>query len=228
LKWRLLRVEWESLGKILWIGIPAGVQWMCFSFSNLLVQATVNSFGPDAIAGNTASVIWETFCFIGATAVAQTVTSFVSRNLGGKQYGRVRSSIRYCSETAAFMMGLSSFVLLFFPETLLSIINADPNVIAMGKVRFMFLAPVLLFCGTEEVFIGALRGLGHSVGPSLVMLFGICVFRIVWLLAAFPRLRTFEGLIVCYPLSWLLTFTLALIYIACLYRKLPKRDELQP
>ena len=93
LVWKKLKIHWKNLREMLWIGIPTGFQGACFSIANIMVQSSINSFGSEVMAGNTAAMQWEGFLFVSSTSMGMCVCSFVSQNLGGKQYKRIRQAI---------------------------------------------------------------------------------------------------------------------------------------
>ena len=223
-KLQILRIEWSSLREMLWIGVPAGIQLTCFSFSNLLIQSSVNWFGPEAIAGNMASMTWEGICFVAAASIAQAAISFVSRNYGGRQFARVRRSIRYCAESCALITVMMCGILMLFPEFLLGLFNENREVIAWGMIRFRIALPLLFCCGVEEVFVGSLRGLGYSIGPTVLMIMGICVSRIVWIEVVFCRFRQLDVLLLGYPMSWVLVGVCSAVFMAYALKKLPDHN----
>ena len=205
LKMRTLRIDQPILKQMLWIGLPAGIQGMFFSLSNITIQSSVNSFGSLALAGNTAAVSLEGFVYIGSNAFHQTVVSFTGQNLGGAQYDRIRRSILYCalcSSAVAIILGYGFFL---YGRALLSVYNSTPEVISWGMLRMNILFTTYFLCGIMDVMSGALRGLGHSVMPAVITLLGVCVLRIVWVYTVFPLHPTMENLMLSYPITWGIT-----------------------
>lgn len=223
-KWKKLRIAWKNLREMLWLGVPAGFQSSCFSLANILIQSSLNSFGSAVMAGSAAAVQWEAFLFASSTAFGHTMVSFVGQNLGGKQYKRIRESIRYgMIFTIVFTVILSS-LLLGFREPLLALFNKNPDVIKWGVVRFFVALPLQWLCSIMEIETGALRGLGHSVGPTMIMIFGVCIFRIVWLLTAFRATPTYTVLVWSFPISWGIVAVAAGIYLRYLLKKCPAEN----
>ena len=228
LKLRKLRMHGSTLLDMLHIGFPAGIQRGCFPLANLWVQASLNTFGSATVAGNTAAIAWEGIGFLLSSSFGQTLVSFVSQNYGGRQYARLRTAIRHCavlsfSSTLAFAV-----VLIIGAKPALALFNTDPDVIAWGVARYWILLPGLCVCGLQECFISSLRGLGYSVGPTLVMIFCICVLRIIWISTAFRWNPTYPVLIMTFPLSWVAAAVFLGLYLRFALRKIPRRNLPRP
>lgn len=219
-----LSIHWSYLKTMLWIGVPAGVQSACFSLANLWVQACMNEFGPEVLAGNTAATSWEAIGFLLSTALGQALVSFVSQNYGGKQYKRIRKSIKYCAVLCFFSTVVFCLLLWFFREETLGLFNKDPNVIRWGVVKFQILLPLMFACGFQEIYASALRGLGYSVGPTVVMIFCISVLRLIWLFTLYRLNPTFSMLMLTYPVSWVASTLFTWLYLRWALRKIPSQN----
>ncbi|MBS1369525.1 MAG: MATE family efflux transporter [Lentisphaeria bacterium] len=220
LKPRNLRIDPAILKRMLWIGLPAGIQGMFFSLSNITIQSSVNSFGSLAIAGNTAAVSLEGFVYIGSNAFHQTVVSFAGQNLGGGQYDRIRRSIIYCTLCSAAICLVMGYAFFFDGRRLLSVYNSNPDVVSWGMLRMNILFTTYFLCGIMDVMSGGLRGLGHSVMPAAITLLGVCVLRVVWVFTVFPLNPTMENLMLSYPITWIITAAANGIYLYWICRKL--------
>lgn len=211
------------------IGLPAGVQGMFFSISNVLIQSAVNSFGSVAMAGNAAAGNLEGFAYTAMNAFHQADVTVSSQNLGAKKFTRVRRTIWLCLGCVTLAGLTVGGLLLAFGEPLLSLYNTDPEVIAYGMKRMLWFLPTYFLCGTMEVVSGQLRGIGYSLMPMIVTLTGVCAFRVLWLQTAFVAWPMLETVYVSYPISWAMTtiaHLLCYLLIAC--RKMPKHDEPMP
>ncbi|MBR1966554.1 MAG: MATE family efflux transporter [Lentisphaeria bacterium] len=210
--WKKLHIYGESLKEIIRIGVPAGFQGACFSISSMLIQSSINSFGSEAIAGNTAAGQWEGFFFVAFGAFSQTAVSFAGQNLGGRQYKRIVESVKYCVYyCTAFAIAGTLLIWIFNYETL-TFFNKNPEVIRWGILRYKVFMPLVFFGGLMEIFVGAMRGLGYSLGPTIVMIFGACIFRIVWVVTIFKYFHSMAVLILSYPVSWILISVIMIFY----------------
>lgn len=202
------------LREIAAIGLPAGIQGMVFSFSNILIQAAVNSLGPDAMAASAAAFAIEVnvYCFL--NAFAQATTTFVSQNYGAGNLPRCFAITRTgMMLDIAFTICLGA-VVIAFARDFLGLFNADEAVMELGIVRFWYIVAPQFLQVFIDVLSGALRGYGFSLPPALLALVGICGVRITWLYTLFPAHPDYATLMACYPVSWLFTG----IFIGILYR----------
>lgn len=199
-----LHIRWKNLREMMWIGVPAGFQASCFSLSNMLIQSSINKFGSLVIAAMTASGTLEMLAHIAFNAIGQAVVSFVGQNYGGKKADRIKKSIQICLTLGILCAITIAVILLLFGGVFIGIFNTDPEVIRYGIERFRITLPLLFLCAVMEIVTGALRGLGNSVGPTVISLFCICALRVVWLFTIFRVYPTLFVLLVGYPVTWLL------------------------
>lgn len=208
---RSIRPEWQQMRKICSVGIPAGIQSTVFSISNIFILSAINSFGAAAAAGSAAALNFEMYCYFVINAFGQTCVAFASQNYGAGNLDRchrvLRISLIYSFTSSLMLNVLIAWQRDFFNQAFTS----DPDVLFFAGER---VATVLLFqfiaCYYEMV--GSwLRGVGHSMVPALITIFGTCVFRLIWVYF-FPSGATFAQLLTIYPLSWLLTD--AIMYVA--------------
>lgn len=220
-----IRIHKDKLLKMIQIGLPAGLQGALFSISNVLIQSSVNSFGSDAMAGNTAGSNVEGFVYTAMNAFYQAAISFCGQNYGARKYRRVGKALLLCEilvVVVGLIMGNGAY---FLAGTLLKIYTPDPVVIEYGILRMSYICIPYFLCGTMDVMVGGLRGLGYSIMPMLVSLTGACLFRIVWIYTIFRQFKTLECLYISYPISWALTFLVHLICFLVVYRKLLKKES---
>ena len=207
-----LRVSWDKFGRIVQIGIPAGIQGSLFSISNVLIQSSVNSFGAIAMAGNTAASNIEGFVYTSMNAVHQTAVSFTGQNLGGKRFDRINKILIECLifvTVIGLVMGNGAVL---FGNQILGLYSSDQEVIAYGIQRLQVICTTYCLCGIMDVLVGSIRGLGYAVMPMIVSLMGACVFRVVWIYTIFQWNRSLDTLYISYPVSWTLT---ALTHVIC-------------
>lgn len=202
--WKKVRIHGAIFKEMLKIGLPAGIQGAFFSISNITIQSSINSFGAMAIAGNTAAQSLEGFVEVGSIAYYHTPISFVGQNHGARKYKRILRSIFLCILCAcvlSLVFGVGCYLL---GTPLLKIYNSNPEVIQWGLLRMKILFPTYFLCALMDVISGSLRGLGHSVKPTVITLLGVCGFRIFWVFFIFPLNPVMESLMISYPASWAL------------------------
>ena len=199
-----LRIDPELFSGLLRIGLPAGVQSACFSFSNMIIQSAVNSLGTLALAGNTAAHALEGFVYVIGYAFSQAVVSIVGQNYGGNHPARIRASIRQCGISATVAMLATGLPLLFFGRTCLRAFTMDPGAIEWGIDRMSIILPTYFMCSMMDLSSGALRGIGRSLAPTIISLVFVILLRVIWVFFVFPLWPTMTCLIISYPVSWIL------------------------
>ena len=203
-----LRLDRAIFIRIVRIGLPAGLQGMLFSFSNMLIQSSVNSFGAVMVAGNSAAQSVEGFVYISMNSFAQAILTFAGQNMGAHRLDRIKRLV-VISEFLVIAIGLSlGLTSLFFGRKILSIYSENPDVIEAGMLRLTVILATYFTCGMMDSMASAIRGVGHSIMPMVITLIGACGFRIIYLFTFFriPRFHTFQSIFYSYPLSWILTF----------------------
>lgn len=222
---RALKVHWDKFWQILRIGLPASVQGILFSFSNVIIQSSVNSFGEIVVAGNSAAANIEGFVYVSMNAFHQATIAFTSQNLGAAKYERL-NKILFTAEACVITVGvIMGNAVVLFGRPLVGIYTNNPLVVDAGMNRIYVISRTYALCGIMDVVVGSLRGLGYSVVPMLVSLIGACGLRLVWIFTAF-QLEQFHSptwLYMTYPVSWIITFTAHFICYAILIRKVKKR-----
>lgn len=165
-----LRISRSKFTKILQIGLPASFQGLLFSFSNVIIQSSVNSFGAITVAGNSAAANIEGFVYVAMNAFHQAAISFTSQNLGAAKYERI-NKIMYTAVGSALVVGiLLGNLAAFFGRPLLGLYTTSPQVIEAGMARLKIVCVTYALCGMMDAIVGSLRGLGYSVMPMIVSL----------------------------------------------------------
>lgn len=202
-----LHLDGKLLKRILYIGIPAGLQFVTFDLSNTLIQSGINSFGPVVMAAWTAYGKTDALVWMVSGAFGVAITTFVGQNFGAQRYDRVRQSVRVCLGMSIGTVGTLSVLMLLFRRFILGIYTADPGVIDSGAYMMSIIVPFEAVFMPVEIFAGTLRGVGDSVKPTLITCLCVCVVRVVWLATAVRAHHTLFMLCLCYPMTWVLAAT---------------------
>ncbi|MBE6074644.1 MAG: MATE family efflux transporter [Selenomonas ruminantium] len=204
--------------EILRIGLPAGIQGMVFSLSNLVIQAAINSLGAEVMAASAAAFIIEINIYVFLIAFGQSITTFVSQNYGAGNLPRCRQVTRAGMKVSMIVIVLLSGAACLLADPLLALFNEEASIIEIGRIRVFYIVGFYAVCVFIEGFSGAMRGYGYSLPPALLMLATVCGVRIVWIYTVFAAEPTFRNIMVCYPISWTITAVL-LAGIYGFYRK---------
>ncbi len=213
-------LDMQLVIEIFKIGIPAGLQGIVFSLSNIVIQSSINSFDSSIIvAGNSAANNIENFVYIGMNAFAQATMTFTSQNMGANNKQSLHK-ILYLTLILSIISGfLVGFIAYFFGDFFLSLYTNKQNVIEAGKLRLTYVTLLLFLNGVIDVLVFSMRGMGYSSIPTFFMVIGICGIRLIWLLFIFPMHRTLTMIYLCFPISWTITaIILGLLWIKT-YRK---------
>lgn len=211
LELRKLRIERSLLGRILRIGIPAGLQFVTFDFSNILIQSGINSFGDITMAAWTAHGKTDALTWMVTGAFGVSITTFVGQNFGAQKYSRIRKGTWTCLAMGVVMVAALDALLLAFRTPILGIYTDNPEVIAVGSMVMLSIMPYEFLFMPIEVFAGTMRGVGNSLMPTLITGSCVCLFRVVWLMTAVRHWHSLKTLTLSYPLSWALAAAVFLV-----------------
>ena len=225
LELKKIHIYGRQLKRIFQIGFPAGLQSSIFAISNVIIQSSINSFGPIVNSGNAAAQNIEGFVYTSMNSYSQTSLNFTGQNYGAGKLDRIRKIMWICLIavfcTGAFL-GLTA---LFFGRPLLSIYLPDSKeAIKHGMVRMTYIMVPYFLCGLMDVTTGLIRGLGRSVLPMLITVIGVVGIRLGWIYIVFrmPEYHSVKSLYFSYTISWIVTFAVELGVFLTIMRKLKK------
>ncbi len=212
---RKLGIDKKILSQMISIGLPAGFQGMVFSLSNLILQSAINGLGEDVMAGSSAAFNIEIFVYYVLNAFGQACTTFVGQNYGAQKPERCRRVLKITFLQDMVFTVIIAIVILVSGRYLLRFFNSDPDVIAVGITRLEFILTAEFINVIIEILSGYMRGFGFSLVPALVCMLGICGVRITWRYTVFAHYKTFDVLMMTYPISW--AVTAAALIVAFVY-----------
>ena len=223
---KALRIDWKILWRILKIGLPAGIQSAVFSLSNIIISSAVNSLGKVTMAASSAGFNVEIMAYYILNSFGQACTTFVGQNYGAAQVDRCRKTLKLCIIENIIVTGITVLIMLLSGRFLIGLFNNDPEVIEIGFMRLKIVYTSYIFCLLYEVMSAYMRGYGISLVPAILTMLGVCGIRITWIYTVFPMSRTFETIMIVYPIS--LAATAVLIFIALIiYRPSKRYDHIE-
>ncbi len=211
---KAIRFHKQMLVRILRMGIPAGIQNTVICFSNVLIQASVNVFGYETIAGFGIYLKIDGFDILPLLSISLAVATFVGQNYGAGCVERIRKGI-ICGLIlgVTFTAGIGIAMLIFY-NPILRLFTSDEKAIYYAYLSILYFCPFYALVGVTQVFAGAIRGAGRSMVPMMVLLFSFFIFRIIWIMFVLPNFNSFEGVLLVYPVSWFVSANLmTLCYI---------------
>lgn len=201
---RQICIDVNKLKTIIKIGLPAGMQGLLFSISNVLIQSAVNSFGSTMVAASSASGNVENYVGTTMNAYYNAAIAFTGQNTGAKKYERIDTVAKICTVLIFATWILLGGTILLLGRSLLGVFTPDREVVKLGMLRMNIMMTAYFACGTMNVYPGLTRGMGYSIMPMLCTLVGNCLLRIVWLATIFTKFHTEIMLFACYPVTWTL------------------------
>ena len=219
---RELRFDRAASASILTLGLPAGLQNSIFAIANLFIQSAVNSFDTVMVEGNSAAANSDALVYDMMAAFYMACTAFMAQNYGAKKRDRVLKSYGICL-SLSFGFALLFGVFLFFGgRQFLSLFTTDAAVIDAGMKRLSIMAFSYCVSAFMDCTIAASRGLGKTIVPTIIVVMGSCVFRVIWVYTIFAHFHTIPSLYALYPCSWALTAAAEIVYYAHCYREAMK------
>ena len=225
-----IRIAGAELRTILYIGVPSGLQSVVFSLSNVIIQAAINSFGTDATAGSSATMNFEYYTYFFVSAFSQATVTFIGQNYAAGNLRRCDETVRFCM-IAAFSSALALSVLFVgLGDTSLGLFTTEAGALSYATVRMWHVELFECMPALYEVPAGAMRGMGWSILPTVVVVLGSCVLRIVFVYTVYPLMSSYDVLMNIYPVSWGITAA-AMIALYIVARKrafAEKRAAMRP
>ena len=200
-----LSIDFHTLKRIIKIGLPAGLQGMVFAISNLIIQSAINSLGPEAMAASSAAFVVEITAYAFVNGFGQAATTFVGQSFGARNLERSFLVTKKTMLTGCTVTTILCLTIGLFAEPILKLFTSDPEIIYYGVIRIYFATVLQILEEVVEIFSGSLRGYGYSLPPALVAFFSICGIRLLWIFTVFQNSPSFINIVLCYPLSWLIT-----------------------
>lgn len=214
-----LKISKDALGEIMIIGLPAGTQSCIFSFSNVIIQSSINLFGDVAITANAESSNIEGVIYISMNSVSQAALTFSGQNYGALKSKNIDVALVdsiIISTIIGLALGLSVY---FSSDYIMRIYTDSPEIIAIAKGRMLIICTTYFLDGIMEILTGIMRGMGHSIAPMLVSILGVCGIRIIYIYTVFAHFHTLPVLYLSHPITWIITSAVHAIFLLAIRKK---------
>ena len=224
LTFKELTFHGKSLKVIISIGVPNGLNGILFSLSNLVVQSSINSFGSTAIiAAKTAAADAANLVYQIIHGFALACVSSSGQCFGAKKYKRIDELAVRATLVCGSLVAAAAALMTLFPGFVIGIFNDSPDVIAVGKNILMINLWGYLLYAVSDIYLSCTRGMGKSMGITLMNIAAIITPRLIWIWFFFPMLRTIEFLYLCYPISYIISAVAQIIYFKIVRKKVDKQ-----
>lgn len=218
-----IRFSWSAFGKIIRYGAPIAFSSALYPLANLQIQSAVNSFGVAATAGSSAASTIETIPSAFVTSFGSTCSVFVGQNLGANKPERVRKSFYLCLIFSLVTSAIIGSALYLSGEFWLALlVDKDAASISYGMIRLFYLALFYFVVGANNSLSSTIQAFGYTSFSAIVSIFGVLVFRAIWMEFIYPLYKTFDNLMLCFLVSWLIIMVanaIAFIVIMIRYKK---------
>lgn len=213
LKFREIKIYKKMAGRIIKIGLPTAIQNTVISFSNILVQSSVNTFGAKAMAGFGAYLKLDGFNILPILSFSMAVTTFTGQNYGAGKTDRLKKGM-----WAVVIMGVVytlalGAIILMFSDFFMGIFTQDKEVMYYGIKAMKYFCPFYFLLSIMHGLGGTIRGTGKTVPPMVILLISLCLFRIVWIQFIVPKFNTIDIIYLLYPVSWFVGMVLMVLYV---------------
>ncbi|MBE7052160.1 MAG: MATE family efflux transporter [Ruminococcaceae bacterium] len=222
-----VRIRAKEFKRIIALGLPAGIQSAMFSISNVVVQSSLNSFGSSAVAGNGAAISIEAYASYTQEGFCQAALTFSGQNTGAGKYKRIKSVFYLANAMGIVAMLILASILVPLREPIITLfIPNNPEAVAIGCTRMLYIIPLtslgMIMMGTSA----CLRGMGKSIVPMLISIFGVCVVRMGWIFTVFKAFRSLETIYLVYPVSWIVTDIALIAMFVIVYKRAMKKSQI--
>ena len=217
---KALRLSAGEVGRLLGLGIPSGIQNAIFAVANLFIQVGVNSFDSAIVSGNSAAVNVDNVIYNVMAAFYTACSTFMGQNWGAGKKDRMIKSYGISLGYSFLIAAVLSALFWLFAEPFLYIFTNEADVVASGIQRMQIMCFSYALSAFMDCTIAACRGLGRSFVPTVIVILGSCVFRVIWVYTIFAHFHTIPSLYLLYPFSWILTAAAEIAYFIHCFRRL--------
>lgn len=207
-----LKIHKNMAYGIIKVGLPTGIQNMVISFSNVLVQSSVNGYGSSAVAGFGAYTKVDGFNILPVMSFSMAVTTFTGQNIGAGKIDRVKKGMWITMAMGVVYTITTGCLLLIFSEPIMRLFTRDKEVIEYGRQAMYYFCPFYFMLSIMHALAGTIRGTGKSIPPMIILLTSLCVFRVIWIIFVLPHFSAIDGIFVLYPVSWAVGLVLMILY----------------
>ena len=203
------------LREILRYGLPSGVQNSVIALANVVVQSQINSFGKLAMAAYGTHAKIEGFAFLPITSFNMATTTFISQNLGAKQYDRAKQGARFGILAAVILAEIIGVLCYICAPVFIGLFDSNPGVIELGTLQARTVSLFFFLLALSHSIASVCRGAGKAFVPMIVMLVVWCGIRIAYIITVMNIFGEIRYSYWAYPLTWAISSVIYIIYYLC-------------
>lgn len=214
-----IRLHFSKVTEIIKQGIPACLQQMMFAYVNMSMQAAVNTFGAIVVAGNVAVASLEGILYSAPIAFQQAMTTIIGQNAAVNNLKRIKKILIDCLAIVFIFETVICVLATMYGHQILRLFTSSQDVIEVGCLRMLCIIPFYGIAGTSEAVAGVLRGMGHTIAPTVSCFFCVFVFRLFWIYMIFGYFQSLPSLYILMPCSFFAFLAVNLICFIFIYRR---------
>lgn len=222
---RRMRFHFPTFKQIMRFGIPSSISNIVLPLGNLQIVTAINSFGVDAIAGNSAAVSVHSIAASFSGGFGSATATFLGQNIGAKNPERVRKSFWYLLGLNILITGSLGVVMYLTGRFWIGVILGASAGVAIdyGMRRMFFVTLFSFIAATNKVLSHALQAFGYPMFTSISNIAFTLGFRVLWMQTVFQHSPTYDIVMACFTVSWSLNLLLYAIFFAFVYRRYIKK-----
>lgn len=207
-----IRLDKAMVKKIIMMGIPTGIQNTVISLSNVVIQSSINAFGATLMAAFAAYIKIDGFNIMPVMSFSMASTTFTGQNVGAGKYKRVKKGMWVALALGVSYCLCTSVMLLLFGKEIVGVFVSDAQVIELGAYIIKFFCPFYFTLAIMHILAGTVRGAGKTLPPMIIIVFALCVFRVIWLNTVVPMMQDMKWIFMAYPISWSIGLFFMVLY----------------
>ncbi len=207
--------RFSMMWEIIRYGLPSGIQNSIIAFANVIVQTNINYFGRDTVAGAGTYAKLEGFAFLPITCFTMALTTFISQNLGAKQFDRAKKGSRFGILCCIIMAELIGVGLILLKEPLMGFFTDNAEAVKVGMRQANIESLFFCMLALSHCIAAVMRGAGRPMVPMFVMLGSWCVLRVTYISVLVPIVQQDWVIFSAYPLTWTVSSGIFLIFYFC-------------
>ncbi|WP_418910477.1 MATE family efflux transporter [Bacillus anthracis] len=217
---KYLRMDWGLLKLLLRLGIPASINMILVSLSEIAVIAFVNRFGSDATAAYGVVNQVASYVQMPAVSLGITVSIFAAQSIGAKQFNRLQEVIR-AGIVMNYIIGgiLIAFIYLFSRE-ILSLFLTSSNTIEIAHSLVMITLWSYLIFGHAQIIGATMRASGTVLWPTIIGVVSIWLVEVpVAYYLSYHTNLGIKGIWIGYPAAFIVSLLLQYGYYKFSWKK---------
>lgn len=222
-----LRIHKNEFWAMVKYGLPGGITTTIYCLANIQIQSAINAFGASAVSGSSAVGSLEGFMSSTASAMNITAMAFIGQNIGANNKERIKKIILVCILTTLCLTLIMGYGMYFADDILYGLylpknpVDTEAMRVAGIKVAIMFTTYFIL--SLSNMFAAISQAFGYSLYTSMISIFGVFVFRTIWLNTVYLKYKTIQMVFWCWPASWVIMFVLNCTVMLIAYTKYIKK-----